>query len=217
VITNLIKRLEALPASAATLRDVVFVRKILEDLLDYEQVRTVGLNRSGVMGENLTWVMREWYPGRKVIVWAHQSHISRDGYVQLQGDSNQETARLQRLDLGTLREAAENRLGPVLYSVAFTAHHGQWGTLHSPPTPFVAPPEATETLLHATGWPYLFIDFRRLPRHDWSRDPQIGLKLYAPQPLDWSRHFDGLMFTDEMFPSRPDGHVPRWAKEKLRR
>ncbi len=141
----------------------------------------------------------------------------RDGYVQLRGDSNHETARLQRLGLGTLREAAEQRLGAVIYSIAFTAHHGRWATLHSPPSSFVAPPEAAETLLHATGWPYLFIDCRRLPHDHWSRESQIGLKLYSPQPLDWSRHFDGLTFTDQMFPSRPDGHVPSWATKTLRR
>ena len=77
--------------------------------------------------------------------------------------------------------------------------------------------EATETLLHATGWPYLFVDFRRLPPGALSRDKQVGLKLYAPQPLDWSRHFEGLLFTDEMFPSRPDGHVAGWATRTLRR
>jgi len=53
----------------------------------------------------------------------------------------------------------------------------------------------------ATGRPYLFVDFRRLPADHWLRDERTAtFNEYEPMALDWTRLYDGVLFLDEQRP-----------------
>jgi hypothetical protein len=70
-----------------------------------------------------------------------------------------------------------------------------------------------EALFHATGQRYAFLDFRGLPKDHWLRKPLVARPLgYTPMRSDWTGNFDGMFYTDVMFPSTIAGTVPDGVK-----
>ena len=114
-------------------------------------------------------------------------------------------------------QVVHEALGKSVHSVAFTAYSGKSGNPNIPMMrPLPAPePEGLETLLHAAGQPYAFVDFRSLPSDHWLRGPVISRPLgYAPMVSDWTGNFDAMIFTDVMFPNTPAGTVPDGVRTK---
>jgi hypothetical protein len=67
-------------------REIAFARRVLSNLLileqDKRQPKTGGAAdndlRDKAMGENLAWLAKEYYPDRKIIVWAASRHLMRE-------------------------------------------------------------------------------------------------------------------------------------------
>jgi hypothetical protein len=159
------------------------------------------------MAENLLWLADEAYPGRRIIVWAHNAHISRGvSRVDARAFGYDETSVI-------MGELVAQALGDRVYALGFAAYEGQtkppWedGPQAIPP----APPGSLEERLHATGLEQAIIDFRDLPPAGaWLREPHAlrGFTYGEPTVGDWTTVFDGVLFIDTMTPSTHRRRAP---------
>ena len=195
-------------ASVKDAREVRFFLKTLENLSALEELRaTSGSNyRDRKMGENLVWLANDWYAGHKIIVWAASIHIVRNV-----SSIDTRMPKFNYSNYTSMGQVLHEQLGAAVYTVGFTAYRGAVTNplmtvlrrLESPAD------DSLETLLHATGRPYAFVDFRALPNDHWLRKPIIsGPFGYFQMLSDWTGNLDGMFFTDVMFPNTPAGNVP---------
>jgi erythromycin esterase len=156
------------------------------------------------MGENLTWLAKEYFAGRKIMVWAASSHNLRDPEsikVSLPGMENGYKGYV------TEGQTAYSHLGEAIYSIAFTAYQGKIGYANrkAPSTDIgPAPAGSMPDLIHKTGEKFLFLDFKEFatdPSH-WLHQPIVDRPLgHAAMETDWTKQFDALIFTDILEPS----------------
>lgn len=169
-----------------------FTRSLLESPADYAV-------RERLMGEQLVWLARERYRGRKIVVWLHSGHAAR-GLAGVEVPSPVH-ARLYR----TLQPAgavARAALGEELYVVGVLAYQGRYARVSDRvPEELLRPTEGSlEDLFHRTGHAHAFLDLSRsgrLPR--WLRGPLIARPIgYKEMRARWREVFDGLLFLDRM-------------------
>ncbi len=217
VVQGLIDRIDGEKKSLGRVhstREMQFMKRTLANLLIYDDVRRqpkqVGPSatnlRDKAMGENLVWLAREFYPDRKIIVWAASFHLLRNApAVQwLKGGARY----AKTVPMGGV---AHKALGRDYYSVMFTASDGQAGRLSSEPFKLPAAPRGSlEHLLEQTGRTYAFLDFRSLPEGgEWLTRELAARPLgYTPMKANWTRAFDAVFYTRTMFPSSMDARLP---------
>lgn len=188
-------------------REIDYVRQTLVSLLAMDRAlgpgdqppHSGGYTRDTAMAENLLWWLNGALKDRKVIVWAHNYHIMNDFYLIQDSSALREARATQRGPMGRFLKAA---LGSDLYSLGFTSFGG--GSLDmetGKEVPVV--PGALETLLHAAGRPWLFLDLARLPADHWLQTPWTG-SFYMSEPAlsVWPRCYDGLFFIDIQKPAK---------------
>ena len=185
--------------------------------------RSNPLRRDQLMAANLLFLARQQYPKEKIIVWAASSHIVADyapisrtdtvaaRYLrqQLQRAATDE----QPADTITLRGTLSGfvpmgkyvraALPPgEVFSLAFTAYEGRYGTLERPQeqkTVPLPPAGSLERAFAARGCALGFADLRRASQAQYYAAPLGYLPLLAP----WGRLFDGMLFTRTMRPVAP--------------
>ncbi|HEX9670096.1 MAG TPA: erythromycin esterase family protein, partial [Thermoanaerobaculia bacterium] len=188
-------------------REIDFARQSLVSLLamdralpaDVEAGNADGYSRDTAMAENLLWWLNGPLRERKVIVWAHNYHVFTDAFSP-RGPAP------GRPHAGSTGRFLEQALGEALYTIGFSAHSGVYryadAALDEGPVEIEAAPGALEDLLHRTGKPYLFVDFRALPADHWLRAPlAAGFNFHEPIERDWPRLLDAAFFIDRMEPS----------------
>lgn len=202
-------------------RDIVFFAKVVENLLALEELQYRGPPKPGEplsswrdlrMGENAIWLANEWYPGRKIIVWAASLHVARNlGAI----DTQDTGAYKGYITMGTV---IWEKLGEAAYTIGFTAYQGRVGNPRMTPWTLQAPAaDSLEALFHATGQPYAFVDFRGLAADHWLRKPLPARPFgYGQMRSKWPDNFDGMVYTDVMFPNTVAGTVPDGVKTKKR-
>jgi erythromycin esterase len=178
-------------------REIDYVRQTLVSFLAMDralgpgdrQPFADGYTRDQAMAENLLWWLNGPLKERKVIVWAHNYHVMNDSYVGEEGQG------------GPMGSFLKAQLGDSLYTIGFTAYAGSSFDMDAG-QPVPVTPGALETLLHAAGRPWLFLDVRRLAADHWLRAPWTG-SFYMAQPASstWTRCYDGIFFLDEQKPS----------------
>ncbi|MFB3826926.1 MAG: erythromycin esterase family protein [Bryobacteraceae bacterium] len=195
-------------ASAIDKREMRFFHKTLQNLSTLEELRATsnyGL-RDLKMAENLVWLANEWYAGQKIIVWASSVHVARN-----LSSVDTRTPQFSYKNSVSMGQVLHEQLGKAVYTIGFTAYRGQRGTPMMPQAVTLEPPSAgsLETLFHAAGHPFAFVDFRGLPSGHWLRKPIMSRPFgYVQMLSDWTNNFDGMFFTDVMFPSTTTGNVP---------
>lgn len=221
--------------AASSPRDLAFLQQCLKNLSVFLQnletliannyrVTSVRDNnvRDQKMGENLVWLAKERYPDRKLIVWAASFHNARNTpTIDTMSKPSPQGPGLSYDGLVTMGHVAHAALGDEFYSIAFVAYQGKAGIVGRDPSPLPPAPEGSlDALLHELGPLYQFVDFRSLraqPAH-WLRQPLISRPLgNMPMQTDWTRIFDGLFYTETMFPSTATGEVPeeiKWKRER---
>jgi erythromycin esterase len=195
-------------ASVKDAREIRFFLKTLEDLSALEELRATSNYefRDRKMGENLVWLANEWYAGRKIIVWAASLHVARNV-----GSIERLTPKLSYDHFVSMGQVAHEQLGKAVYTVGFTAYRVWAANPMMTVLRRLEPPAADslETLFHATGRPYAFVDFRGLPNDHWLRKPIISRPFgYSQMLSDWTGNLDAMFFTDVMFPNTTAGNVP---------
>lgn len=158
-----------------------------------------GYTRDAAMAENLLFWLNGPLKDRKVIIWAHNYHVMKDFLSQAAEEELRESGRPLG---GPMGRFLDDSLGQEMYTIAFLSHHGRNGWVGEEPKDLPpAEPGSLQALLHATGRPYLFLDFRRLPPQHWLREARSAtFNEYDPVALDWTRVYDGVFFLDEQRP-----------------
>jgi erythromycin esterase len=158
-----------------------------------------GYSRDTAMAENLLWWLNGPLKDRKVIIWAHNYHVMKGFLNQASEEQARASGRSQAGPMGRFLDAS---LGREMYTIAFLSHHGRSGWVNEEPRDLPAAGfDSLQTLFHATGRPYLFMDLRRLPADHWLRDERTAtFNEYEPMALEWARLYDGVFFIDEQKP-----------------
>jgi erythromycin esterase len=156
--------------------------------------------RDARMAANLLWLANVYYPGRKIIVWAHSGHISRATAPLRRADGRQPFATGQTVAMGA---EVHRAIGAEMYSIGFTAATGSFGYRNSAPVPLPAVvPGSLEDLLATGGFENAFVDFRQRPAGgDWLKDVYSWPIGYQALRGDWTAVFDGMVFTRQMTPN----------------
>jgi erythromycin esterase len=155
--------------------------------------------RDSCMAANLGWIAKH-NPGKKIVAWAHNGHISR-----IHGAMGN---YLSHLFGGGYRN-----IGFLFYSGAYSAMAGEEPMLRSN----IAPPSrdgSVEAIFHQIGIPLFAIDLRAVPYASdsrWLSDPlpfrDIGSKasdVYSDGSI--SNLYDGVIYIEKSSPS----HLLTW-------
>lgn len=146
--------------------------------------------RDRQMAENLIWLSQKAFPGKKIIVWAHNVHIAKN------------TSTLQTTDGSPLfffntfvpmGATISEHFGKKAYSIGFAGTAGRYmDYTNDQITPVPAPMAGSiEAQIAAAGHPYGFTDYRKFK----NKGIQPGvLADYAPLKASWPNIFDGLFF-----------------------
>jgi erythromycin esterase len=151
--------------------------------------------REAGMADNVLALAREVYPGRKVLLWGHNAHFSRDSGGPELGSARPMGARLGRA------------MGSEYYAVGLFAGRGEacWNDR----TPYLLTPpkdDGLEAVLLAAGRPALFVEMAGAAPVAWNAWMSSLLPAkswgYWDTEIVPRRRFDGLIFLRDV--SRPD-------------
>ena len=170
-----------------------------------ENMRRYADAREINMAETLVWLAKEYYPDRKLIVWAASSHLS---YNSDRIEWHQDAGEWAPDDSGwtPMGELAHDELGDDFYVIDCIAYEGVIGSLGRWSRDLEpAPAGSIDALCHETGQSYLFVDLRALPERDggaWLTDRLIARpRGYTDMRANWTEICDAFLFTDTMYPS----------------
>jgi erythromycin esterase len=200
--------------------EVEFVGRVVGNLRDYglnwyaysavglggdsPEYNATEIRRDARMADNLRWLAERIYPGRKLIVWAHNGHILNAHY---RPDFTGPTPEPVEGGLKRMGAYVAETFGRDVYTIAFIAFGGEYGSARSlTRRPIInMPADGIEALLHELGHSHAFLDFRRLPPEHWLRRSAVMATVnYTPETADdWTRIFDGVFFIDRMTAARP--------------
>lgn len=176
-----------------------------------------GVDRDVGMADNLVWLATRRYPGRKLIVWAHNNHVLQDKWALFDGDGADIAAMRAGWPTETLGrktylgEATRHYLGgDAVYAIAAVTYAGRYSDDIAPaltgrPADFdrlatlePASPGTLEAALHAAGHrTSAFVDLRSFRGEagtvasrvlDYSQTPALPMRLWDG--------YDGLLYID---------------------
>ena len=171
--------------------------------------------REAQNGRNLRWLAEQGYPGRKLIVWAHNVHVINAAFAP---DFAALLPEPRSGDMAPMGHSIAAAFGAEVYSLGLTSFSGddRWVNSKAPATQIpTAPPRTLEARLHDLRQPYLFLPTRNL-------DPAVrrglGLRVFVPSPgssptssrglftaPDLARVFSGVLFIDQARAATPLG------------
>jgi erythromycin esterase len=160
--------------------------------------------RDRQMAENLIWLTEKAYPGKKIIVWAHNVHIARS--VPWSERPLQSVAGETHIFI-PMGVTIHDHFGAAAYCIGFSGYEGSYmNYVNGAITKVaVAPPGSIEGKLAATGDPFVFTDFRR--RSGWMVQKQPGAFAdYGWLNGVWPDVFDGLFFIKTVSPVDRSGN-----------
>lgn len=140
--------------------------------------------RDAQMARNLIWLAEHAYPGKRIIVWAHNVHIAKG--------------------LGTfgpttfvpMGHTVSEHFGNKAYAIGFSGAAGTYMDYTNSAIVAVPPRLAGSVESTLSRYDYAFVDY-----HSAKTDRQTGaLSDYDAIPGEWSTVFDGLFFIHTVFP-----------------
>lgn len=155
--------------------------------------------RERANARNVEWLADKKYKGKKLILWAHNAHVSNKGS---EGTVDPSVAHFDSTGM-----RLKKKCGRQLYSIGVVASSGQWSWLGQPPITFV--PAESGSVEHYLGLPGYDAGFVDLVPH---RRRNVGDVLSRPMPgylnrqngqlrsLIWPEVFDGLLYVKSMRP-----------------
>jgi len=142
--------------------------------------------RDSCMAENVTWLLDKKFSGKKIVIWAANSHIGK-------------YPTNFKLDFKPMGKYLVDYYGDEVYSLAITARTGTSGVFRV----------TREIESHKQGFEnavpenldYVFFDFNQ------SSDTQetsffLNALSGGPVELPWKKHFDGILYIREMAASK---------------
>jgi len=150
------------------------------------------------MAKNLIWLAEKAYPGKKIIVWAHNVHISKGLSTLTIGNQQPQKGDNAFVPMGaTIHRAFGNRA----YVIGFSGSEGSYMNYENDQIVTVAPrPAGTiEGVLAGAGYTYAFVDYRRASGP--LRQPQQAtLADFGNVRGIWPEVFDGMFFIARVWP-----------------
>ena len=156
---------------ALTADDNRDLRQAARIVLQALEMRTDIGERDRAMAENVRWLLEERFPGRKIVLWAHNRHI---------GTNLDCSAR-------SLGDHLRDRYGDQMAIIGFATHHGEVRAVRMKegkfqrggPVALPLPPTrevSVETLFQEAGLSRFILDLRNLPT-----DSAVGAWLAKPR------------------------------------
>ena len=146
------------------------------------------------MADNLSWLVTEEFPNRKIIVWAASFHIVRNIQQIEVPDGSVDYSELTQMG-----SQAHETLQSKLYTVGFTAYQGQAGIWFRNSWNIGTAPTGTfEDLCFQAGLENAFVPLTA----DWHKQERFMRPLgYSWMKSKWSENFDAIVFNRDMTPS----------------
>jgi len=154
--------------------------------------------RGVIMAENLSWLANHQYPGRKIIVWAHNAHIMRNLSLTESGTGSPYS----------MGDGVWSEFGSESYAIALVSYQGsyRWPRPQSSTLNIVPDqrPEAEfEELMAAVGLPIALVDIRAaVAEGAWLAGPFLARPInhYTDQSR-WGLNVDAFLFIRNQEPS----------------
>ena len=147
---------------------------------------------------NLLWLIQRVYPGKKVIVWAHNTHVMnayyasdwRTAYSEAHADSMKPTGVF-------LKES----LGDQLYTIVMTTYEGtdEWVGSPKPTQVAVAPVGSIEERIRRLHEPFAVLDLRSFKTEAQMRLPKYDTNTFH----DLAKVADAVLYIDHMTAASP--------------
>lgn len=144
------------------------------------------------MAENLIWLAEKAYPGKKIIVWAHNVHNAKSTHTLTTDLADINGFFSSYVPMGA---TIHQHFGKAAYSIGFTGYSGSFIDFNDGKLlPLAAAAaESIEEQLAKTGYPYAFIDYQTAK--GWLRETQTGMLMdYIPSKGNWTEVMDGVFF-----------------------
>lgn len=165
--------------------DFLLVKQIFQNISKQIKVLDARDYRDEIMADNIEWMRKNLFKGKKIIIWTHNSHA---GYQQIP------------FKKGLVRKSMTSQLkSKKLYSIGFYMGQGQnhtWGRKLE--TIKMVLPNSYESMFQSLEKTQFFLDFKSLKRHSKSHF------LFQPRPSYWWGGIDVDYFP---LPNQHDGIV----------
>jgi len=188
------------PQTPVVARQVVWGTLQYLDFLQWMNDSVAILNiRDSAMAANVDFLLNTLYPGKKIIVWAHNAHIRYN---------NQDTqGNAFWLGQKTMGGWLNERYLDAVYTIGFYGYRGQIAS-NDRHTVDIAPvnPGSLESILYQAGRKYVFVDLLHQTRQEgnaWMFTPIQAGELtgeYEPITLTVRNQYDGIIFIDTVHP-----------------
>jgi len=147
--------------------------------------------RDQQMADNLLWLMQHRYPGKKIIVWAHNYHVAKNAYKSMDRKSGRHNA---------MGEFLHTKLKDEMYILGFTSYQGSAGRIYVKPFNVPKPKgNSIEKWMATKKQPYAFVDLRALPQKENEMFYMKG-KYHTNALAEWHTVFDGVFYIKDMYP-----------------
>lgn len=147
--------------------------------------------RDAGMAEQLDFLLDVLYPKRKVIVWAHNMHVTN---AHAPGDFT------------SMGEVLARRRRAEMYTVGFYMGRGMVSNGHQAPWPVATPPADTlEGVLANGGVKYAFVDFLKADRGSsttwFTKENTVREFGTVPKKIVPAQSYDGIFYIDTVTPA----------------
>jgi erythromycin esterase len=154
------------------------------------------------MARNLIWLAEKAYPGKKIIVWAHNVHVAKG-----LGAFGQKSSADDASAFVPMGYTIHHYFGSRAYCIGFSGGEGTYmnyvdSKIRDVPAPMGG---SVEALLAATGVPYGFVDYHHAPKALRQSIPGAFVD-FGPAKGEWPEVFDGLFFIDKVAPVQRFGN-----------
>lgn len=155
------------------------------------------------MAKNLIWLAEKAYPGKKIIVWAHNGHVAKSMSSLTTGNRPTPKGDDAFVPMGA---TIHQHFGSKAYCIGFSGSEGSYMNYVNDQIVAVAPKPAgsIEGTLAAAGYGYAFADYRRATGA-LRQVQQATLGDYGEARGIWPDVFDGLFFIAKVFPVERTG------------
>ncbi len=160
----------------------------------YEQNDYSSNVRDAQMADNLIWLSQKKFTDKKIIVWAHNFHITK--HFEL-------TEATKSDKIVTMGNNVYKVLKDDVYILGFDSYQGTAGQLGARKYNVSKPSaDSFEQYVYQKNCDFAFINFKDIP--DTSPEKKSSFKLKAIHHLEmkgeWMNIFDGIFYIKEMYP-----------------
>jgi erythromycin esterase-like protein len=156
--------------------------------------------RDRQMALNLKWITEIRYPNEKIIVWAHNFHVSKNS-------GNYREKFLKEPISMTSIFTADSIIMSKVYIIGFTSYQGTTGRLFQNNYPVQNPKRNSFENWIDKSYNYAFVDFKTYNRSNPIKSENFYLKgslsgnlFHKNFKTEWTKVFDGVFYLKNMYP-----------------